>query len=93
VFIDRKLLKEPYLPKYTFTFPDQHTGTWSFELGAGEYFVLGDNRLQSEDSRVYGPIGQKHIKSRVPLPDSTPRGRFAAYTLPPPGKRTIQPAW
>jgi signal peptidase I len=91
VFIDRKMLREPYLPKYTFTDPDENSGSIVFELGPDQYFVLGDNRVGSIDSRSYGPIGLKQIKSKVRLPDNTLRARFAAYTLPDWGKRTIRP--
>ncbi len=31
----------------------------------GEYFVLGDNRPNAKDSRVYGTVGQKEIKGVV----------------------------
>ncbi len=90
VFINRRLLKEPYLPKYTYTFPDEHSGHFAYKLGHGEYFVLGDNRTHSSDSRAYGPVGRARIKSRVPMPEGALRARFAAYTLPEEGKRTIR---
>ena len=90
VFINRKMLREPYLPKYTFTFPDERNDLRTFELGSDEYFVLGDNRTVSVDSRSYGPIHLNHIKSRVPLPESTVRAHFAPFTLPADGKRTIR---
>lgn len=34
-------------------------------LGPLEYFVLGDNRGNSNDSRVFGPISRDDIKGRV----------------------------
>jgi signal peptidase I len=91
VFINRKMLREPYLPKHTYTFPDEKTDTFVFELGADQYFVLGDNRDCSSDSRTYGPVDRKHIKSRVPTSDTVSRARFTAYTLPASGKRAIRP--
>jgi len=91
VFIDRKMLREPYLPKHTYTCPSQETEICVFRLGEEQYFVLGDNRACSADSRSYGPVERSKIKSRVPLPDGFVRPRFVAYTLPEEGKRTIRP--
>jgi signal peptidase I len=34
-------------------------------LGAGEYFVTGDNNLNSLDSRFYGPIQRSNITGRA----------------------------
>lgn len=31
-------------------------------LSSDEYFLLGDNRLVSKDSRIFGPINEKDIK-------------------------------
>lgn len=35
------------------------------ELGPGEYFVVGDNRLYSRDSRLYGPVWLTDIVGQV----------------------------
>jgi signal peptidase I len=90
VFINCRMLQEPYLPKHTFTFPDERNDNTVFHLDTDEYFVMGDNRSSSSDSRFYGPINYKRIKSRVPLPTSFLRPRFVPYTLPAEGKRTIR---
>lgn len=34
------------------------------ELGEGEYFVLGDNRLEAIDSRIWGPAKIKDFKGK-----------------------------
>lgn len=34
-------------------------------LESDEYFILGDNRLISKDSRYFGPVKEKEIKGKV----------------------------
>jgi signal peptidase I len=51
-YVNRKKLKEPYLSFYT---RDSVTKTWP-RLGPKEYFVMGDNRLGSCDSRAWGGV-------------------------------------
>jgi len=88
VFINKRMLREPYLAKHTYTAPDQTTETSIFRLGEGQYFMMGDNRDCSVDSRAYGPVGRSQIKGRVPIPAM--RSSFAGFTLPAPGSRTIR---
>lgn len=38
-----------------------------FQLGPDEYFVLADQRVDSMDSRVWGPVMQKSIEGRAIL--------------------------
>ena len=57
VFINRRLVQEPYLDRNTCTYPNQKLAV--FILGAGQYFVMGDNRAISLDSRTYGPGGHR----------------------------------
>jgi signal peptidase I len=92
VFINRRLLVEPYLPRHTYTFPVQRERRSAFfALSKDEYLVLGDNRPCSADSRCYGPVQRKQIKKRVPMPDDFVCAYFGAYTLPEPGKTVIRP--
>ncbi len=38
---------------------------FTVELGADEYWVMGDNRLGSQDSRCFGPIKRATIHARI----------------------------
>jgi signal peptidase I len=51
-YVNGKKLKEPYLSFYT---RDSVTKTWP-RLGLKEYFVMGDNRIGSCDSRTWGGV-------------------------------------
>jgi signal peptidase I len=73
VYIDGKLLKEPWLPpgptSYTGALPDDEYPQFNMPgpvtIPAGEYFVMGDNRTDSEDSRYFGPIPKSLIVGRA----------------------------
>lgn len=60
----------------------------STRLGAKQYFVLGDNRSESQDSRAFGPVPRAAIFGRVFL-IYWPLGRFGTpgynKNLVPPG--------
>lgn len=58
VYINGVQLEEPYLnePCTPRACPDR---TWA--LGANEFFVMGDNRNHSTDSRAFGPIQRANI--------------------------------
>ncbi len=81
VFIDRRILLEPYVPKRVYTLPRQRCAV--FVLGPEQFFVLGDNRPDSADSRIYGPVERKQLKKRIPIPDGPVRAHFGTITLPP----------
>lgn len=90
VFVNQKMLREPYLAKHTYTFPDSLSEVSSYKLASDQYFVMGDNRDYSVDSRRYGPVDREQIKSRVPSSGDSMRACFSAYTLPTQGLRTIK---
>lgn len=58
VYADGNLIEEPYANGTT-------SGNEEIELGEDEYFVMGDNRGSSSDSRSFGPIEKKTIRGRV----------------------------
>ncbi|HWP84612.1 MAG TPA: signal peptidase I [Terriglobia bacterium] len=57
VYINGQRLEEPYLlPEFR---GSQTGGPW--RVGAESYFVLGDHRTSSNDSRVWGNVSRRHI--------------------------------
>lgn len=59
VYINNKPLKEPYLTQPS-------TGNYGpITVEKGHYFMLGDNRDNSEDSRYWGQLPAKNIKGKV----------------------------
>lgn len=67
-------LDETYLPNKNSTF-----GNVDRVLGPDEFFVLGDNRLSSSDSRIWGPLPRGSVVGRVYL-RLFPLGDFKFFT-------------
>ena len=60
VYVNGRKLREPYLQQNTLT-DCSETAQKFFRLEKNEYFVLGDNRKNSVDSRYYGGIARNNI--------------------------------
>lgn len=65
VYVDGKLLNEPYLPDKTPTYAYERNENELFVVGRNEYFVMGDNRNNSTDSRSFGPVPRRNILGKV----------------------------
>jgi signal peptidase I len=71
VVIDGKVLKEPWLPAGVVTqnihggIPGCLPAPDACKVPPGDYFVMGDNRTDSDDSRMFGPISRSLIVGRV----------------------------
>ena len=59
VLVDEQLLDEPYLAE------NGRSNSHEITLGEGEYYVLGDNRNHSRDSRAWGVVPKENVKGKV----------------------------
>ena len=60
LFINDTLIDEPYIIG-----PINIVNDGPITLGPDQYYVLGDNRMQSLDSSEYGPITQDQLLTRI----------------------------
>jgi signal peptidase I len=60
VYVNDQPLYEPYIAD-----PPNYTGNWV--VPASEYFVLGDNRIHSSDSHLWGFVPREDIVGRALL--------------------------
>lgn len=73
IYINGKLLSEPWLANspssYSGALPDDQHPQFNMpgpvKVPSGTYFVMGDNRTDSEDSRFFGPIPKGLIVGRA----------------------------
>jgi len=71
--------------------PDSLNNMLPMEISAGSYFVLGDNREDSRDSREWGEVPEDYIRGKAllvywsvsppppPADNASPPGRLAAF--------------
>ena len=64
VYINGHKLDEPYLPEI-WTVDTEWGGPNGTVIPPNEYFVMGDNRNRSQDSRVFGPISRDRIDGKA----------------------------
>jgi signal peptidase I len=67
IFVNGRLLAEPYLPRYDPLGPPIASRQHPYLVPPGEFYLLGDNRADSCDSRYWGPIKGSTILGKVLL--------------------------
>jgi signal peptidase I len=65
IFVNGEELPEDYLTDEIETRPGAYTQNGSITVPSGMYFVLGDNRSHSSDSRTWGPVASDKIVGKV----------------------------
>ena len=61
VFVNNRLIEEPYVPVQFEDFSD----FGPVRVPSDQYFVMGDHRISSNDSRIFGPVAHRYIYGRA----------------------------
>jgi signal peptidase I len=67
VYVNGRLLAEPYLPRRDPLGPPIASRRHPYRVPPGEFYLLGDNRSISCDSRYWGPVEGSSIIGKVVL--------------------------
>ena len=71
IFVNGKVESQPYLPKGWQYPSSEYCTVWTtslpnpYKVPAGDFFVMGDNRKDSYDSRYWGPLPASYIVGRA----------------------------
>lgn len=65
VYVNGQRLQEPYLLAKTPTYAYERYTDEFICVGKDRYFVMGDNRNNSTDSRTFGPVPRRNIIGKV----------------------------
>ena len=65
IYVNGTLLEESYIAPEVPTMAGAYTRNGPVTIPSGEYFVAGDNRPHSSDSRVWGPVPLDKIVGKV----------------------------
>jgi len=65
VLVDGQKLTEPYIDSLGVNGIESLNVVPPFKLGKDQYWVMGDNRTNSQDSRFFGPISRSSIVGKA----------------------------
>lgn len=63
IYVNDELLKENYIKDKNWN--DDYLFNLDVTLGKDEYFLMGDNRIESMDSRIIGPVNRENILGKI----------------------------